>query len=528
VILYVRLALGALLSTALLACVDNAALFGPGPPPEAPRMVLPMGELQLYEDDTLRVEVPGAENGLTAQLLVVDSARAVHWRSALVPVDGNRAELPISAVPAAVQRGGGVFLTGVLTRSSGQRLYATDDSASATQLSGAALRSLRLWAGRRVVAPGAAVPSDLVLAPEFAMGFYGQPNAGLGTLDLSADGEVGPSYATSVTPIRLAYRGGVLATLGSGGSALGFHRVTSDGVSEPVVRLLPPMDLELDTLLRGGVRPFAHAIRLGCDEAECRSVFAVVTSQMQLLDGTARGGGSSVLRLEDAPTETEGGPARPPLVIPAYHDVLAGDTALAAKVFTPASDGSRRLMYTRSDASACLATSIGGDVLAAGGNGVLYVAPAGPQAPCGPGSALLRIENAGTGEARASVLGIRNTMADDRISGIVGLELSPDGSFLLVQVDDGVLLVDASLRVLGRVSVAGARQVAWASGPGSPRFVVADDTGATVFDARTLAVVARIECGPVQGPMVFLSREGRRDVLAAPVEGGFVVVQVTP
>ena len=66
------------------------------------------------------------------------------------------------------------------------------------------------------------------------------------------------------------------------------------------MRLLPAMDLDLDTLVRGGVRPFGHALRLACDNAECRSVFAVVTSSMQLLDGTVRGAGSSVLRVEDA------------------------------------------------------------------------------------------------------------------------------------------------------------------------------------------------------------------------------------
>lgn len=522
---FIRLALGALLSTALLACVDNASLFGPGTPAEAPRMVLPLGEVELYEDDTLRVEVADAENGLTAQVLVLDSARSVLWRSALVPVEGNRAGVPISGLPASVARGGARFVTGVLTRATGERLYATDDSISAAQLSGAAVRSLQLWAGRRVLIQAAGVPVDLVLAPELALGFFPQPNeGGVGTLDLSGDGGLGPTYSTSLRPIHLSYRAGVLAALGSGGSALGFLRVASEGVSDPVVRLLPAMDLELDTLVRGGVRPFGHAIKLACDTGECRSVFAVVTSSMQLLDGTVRGAGSSVLRVEDAVADAL---ARPPLVLPGFHEVVRGDTALLANVFTPAPDGTRRPIYTRPGASACLATSLGGDFVAAGTNGVVYVATAAGQAPpCGPGTAVLRIDNAGTGEAGVSALGIRNTMADDRIAGVLGLELSADGSFLLALVDDGVLLLDPHLRVLGKVAVSGAQHVAWAMGSGSPQFAVADATGIAIYDASTLTAVARSECGRIQGPMVFLTREGRPAVLAGPIAGGFVVVQV--
>jgi hypothetical protein len=463
-------ALAALLG--LAACMDRPALFEPAEGGAAV-LRLPAGELAFYESDTLRVAVEDAPAGARVQLLLLDPARAVLWRSALVPIAGGAANVPVEEIPAAVTRGAALLLTGTVADAEGRRLYASDDSAAVASLAQAATRTVRVWAGRRVRAGDGGTPPDLAAAPELGRVFFPVPEAGaVGVLELSGDGRLGGTFPAGVRPERVAYRAGVLAALGAGGGEISFMRADAAGTSPPSSALLPALELELDTTFLGAVRPVGRALALGCTAAACAEVFAAVPSGVQVLEGTvAQPGTAGVLRVVGARVDGGVDAPLPRLVLPGFTDALRGDTSAAAAVFAPAApSGGRELLQRRDAVSACLSTALGGSRLAAGSDGVVFVAGAGPA--CGPGTSILRIEAAPGDDAAASALAIRNTQAEDRLGTVLDLQLSDDGAALLVLGEDGVAVLDPYLRVRGTLTVAGARAVAWLRGGAGERFVV--------------------------------------------------------
>jgi hypothetical protein len=511
--------------------MDRPALFEPGEDPGV-QLRLPTGELAFYESDTLGVTLQASsQDGLRVQLLLLDSARTVLWRSALVPVRGEAGEVPVEAIPAGIERGAALLLTGVVADPDGRRVYASDDSAAAPTLAEAAVRTARVYAGQRVRAGDGAAPADLAAAPELERAFFPVPGeSAVGVLDLSGEGRLLGSVPAGVRPGRVAYRAGVLAVLGAGGGELSFLRADAAGISAPASALLPALELELDTTFLGAVRPTGRALALGCADAGCADVFAAVPSGVQVIEGqVAQPGSAGVLRVVGtSPGEPAAGP-RPALVLPAFTDVLRGDTSTLAAVFGPAApSGGRELLQRLSAASLCLSTALGGSRLAAGADGVVYVAGSGDGAgpACGAGTAILRIEGAATGSAAASALAIRNTLAEDRLGTVLDLQLSDDGAALLVLGEEEVAVLDPFLRVRGTLAVAGAQSVAWLRGGGGTRFAVAAAAGVTVYDAARLTPVARLPLGPTAGPLVYLHRAAGADLIAAAIPGGFVVAPV--
>jgi hypothetical protein len=512
---------------AATACMDRPALFEPGETGEGVRVTLPAGELAVYERDTVRIAVEGDLNGgMRAQLLILDGARAVLWRSADVPVREGQATLPVEGVPAAVERGAPLLLTAVLLDAAGNRLYASDDSAAAT-LAKAAVRTVRVYAGRRIRVAGSTTPIDLAGAPERALAFFPLPEEGMvGVLDLSADGEVSGYVPVAARPERVAYRAGLLAILGAGGGEVTWVRPEGDEWSTVRRLALPALELELDTLTSAAVRPTARALALGCGEATCTDPYALLPSGVQVLDGSVpdpTGGGA--LRVVSAAAEGSAGAAVPSLVLPGYSDAVRADTSVTAAVFAPVAAG-RELVQRRDGASMCLATALGDVLVAAGRDGVVYAAADGVQPVCGPGTGIVRIEEAAAPAARLSSLAIRNTLAEDRIARIADLQLSDDGRSLLVLGDESVTVLDPFLRVRGTLPVPGARSVSWLRGSEKHRFAVADADGVSVYDALRLTRIARIPFGPTAGPMVYLTRASGTDVIAAAIPGGFVVAPV--
>lgn len=511
------------------ACVDRPRLFEP-PGPPAINMALPAGEIEVHERDSVRVSVSGESTALRAQLLLLDSAGGVLWRSRLVPVAGGRADVPVEDVPAAVERGAAVFITGLVAEEDGTRYYASDDTVAATRLGDAARRPARVWAGQRVQTGDGAVPGDLTLDADRERAYF--PITGtsaVGILDLAGPGRISGSFDAGFRPGRVDYRAGVLAVLGASGGELSLVRIGQDAASGSGT-LLPALELELDTTFLGAVRPTGRGLAVSCLDDACRDAFALVPSTLQVIEGSVpEPTAASVLR-QLSPDGEAGVSGVPALALPAYAGVLRGDTSADATVFSPRTpDGDRAQVLSREDVSVCLATSLGGALLAAGPPGVVYlVSPSAGEPACGPGTRIVRLDGVGTSGVSVSALAVRNTMADERLAGVTDLRVADSGGAVLALAGDAVLVLDPYLRVTGSVPAMDARVVAWLRGASgaSDRFAVADGGGITVYDAQQLTVVHRVRVGPTQGPLVFLQRASGERVVAAATAGGFVVATV--
>lgn len=500
-------------------CADQPALF-PGTPEPAPRVVLPAGDLAVYEQDTVTLDVRG-DGAARAQLLVLDSAGAVLWRSEEAPVRGAAAAVPVSGVGIGVPRGAVLRVTGALVTRDGERYYASDDTAAVRTLSAAATRAMRIFAGRRVRAwSGSNAPADLVAAPELGLAFYANTPQGLiGTLELSGNGGLREPVAAGAAPAKLAYSRGVLAALSADGGEVSFLRAGPEGLSPERRTLLPALEIEADTSFLAAARPAGRTLALACAPG-CDAPVAVIPSALVVLKGTA-GAAPGVVRIVPADSTA---PSR--LVLPGHESAVRGDSAVALAVFTPmAPDGSRRLLQSRAGASRCLSASLP-DVVALAPDGRLYAGSAATPPPCGPGTRIVRLDSALSGAPAVSALAVRNTLAEARLGAVGDLQLSDDGTRLLVRGDSAVLVTDADLRVLGTLPVTGATAVAWLRGAGAPaRIAVADSTGVAVYDAARLTRLVHIPVGRTARPLVFVHR-AEEDVLAAPIAGGFVVARV--
>ena len=517
--LFLNLVLAAGLFAGVSGCAEQPPLFS-GAGEETVRAVLPVQAGRLFERDTVRLEVRGRASRV--QLLLLDSTgTAVLWRSGeTVPGTGGTTAVAVDGVPAAVERGAALMLTASVTALDGSRYYASDDTGAARTLAEAAKRRVVLYAGRRVAAwQGPGVALEMVVVPELRGAVYVDPaSGGIASLDLSGGGSLGGGVPWDAPAGRLAYRDGILASLAADGGAISFFRATADGIRLIRRAALPALELESDTTLLAAARPTGRALGLTCGDP-CAAPVAVVASELIVLKGAVPGVGPGVLRILPADSAAE-----PRVVLPAYGDALRGDSAVDVRVFgAREADGSRALLQAQSAVSRCLATALGQAHLAGGSQGSLYVGAGGAAPPCGPGTRILRVDGAVADAPVVSALAVRNTVAEARLGPVQRMDVSEDGSRLLVVSDSAVAVADRDLHVLGSIARAGLVAVTWLRGAGAPRwFAVSDSAGATVYDGARMREVARLAIGPTAGPLVFLHRTDA-DVLAAAIPGGFVV-----
>ena len=511
-----------LIAAAALAaagCTDQPALF-PGTDPRPPRVVLPAGEIAVYEQDTIVIDVRG-DGAVRAQLLALDSAGAVVWRSEEAPVTGTIASVAVSDVGSGIARGTMLRVTGAVVTAQGERFYASDDTAAVRTLSESASRPMRVFAGRRIRLAGGVHATDLVAAPDLGLAYYAVASRGIvGAVDPTGGGRLQGGIEAGGGPAKLAYAGGVLAALSLDGGEVSFMRAGAGGLSLIRRTLLPALEIEADTTFVAAVRPAGGALALACLPG-CEAPVAVVPSGLVVLKGSG-GAVPGAVRIVPAIDSL----AAPRLVLPGYESAVRGDSAVTLTVFTPtAPDGTRRLLQRRSGASRCLSTSLP-DLVALSADGRLYAGSAASTPPCGPGTRIVRWDTVLSDAPATSALGVRNTLAEARLGPVADLQLSDDGARLLVRGDSGVAVTDADLRVLATLSIPGATAAAWLRGAGAPaRIAIADSTGVAIYDAARMTRLAHVAIGSTAGPIVFL-RHGGGDVVVAPISGGFVVAGV--
>lgn len=521
----------ALLLALLLAagCVDQGELFGPDRGVEgeaAPRLALAAGSHTLYEGDRVLLRpdrVPAA--GAKAELLVLDGSGAVVWRSDPVQVQHDEVAIEVRGLPATLYGAEGLSVTASLIDARGARTFASDDTAAATVLASAARREARFWAGR-VTAEEVGAPQSVALdAARGRLFFASADRYSVGAVDLES-GAVEPALlSVSSGPVALSVGAGRLGALTEGGIRLVLWDLAS--LASRGSRIMPPAKLHMvwaktppDSAGKQewesrtfGVRPYAGGLALGCADPTCSVPMGYAPSA-----AFGPGAGPGVLRR----LPLLGGELSP-LVVPEFHYTHPVDT-VPARVWTVVPDaagGDSVAAYT-DYGSRCLSLAIGAGVVATSARpgAPLYVAHDAPQEVCGGGTRLMRLDGADTATPRLSSMAQWNQHGENRIGRIHEIRVSPDAAWVLVRGDEWVYLLDAELRLRGRIPEEGPTAIAWVEGrAGAPRFGVAGPGGVSVYEAERMTRVGRMPVGPVRSGRMVLRRDADGVTLAA-VPGG--------
>lgn len=517
----------ALLALALAGatgCIDQGALFGPGPETRdgAPRVRLPAARYTLFEGDRVALRLEALEGHARAELVVLDAAREVVWRSGPVQAADTVVGVPVGALLPRLLADTTLSLTAAV-EAGGTRVWATDDTAAVLSRERAATRPVRFHAGR-VVALDAGRPRSFALDPIGGRLYFAAPGrAVIGVVDL-ASGREEEGTAVPSGPVALRFHDGRLGALISGGTELAVFRVAPALTLSHRV-LLPTLVLDVQTLrvaaegdtppqvdtLRATVRPYAAGLGWGCPDSECESPLAFASSGLAGPDPAAAG--AVIRRVPLAAT------AAAPLVVPVFQPGWAADTVPSrVRIFAATASGGDSLVHLTEDGLGCATTVLGHGVfdLSPARPGALYAGSADRPA-CGDGTRLTRIDDAASARPRLSALARRNQLGEDRIGRVLELRVSPDGLLVLVRTADAVHLLDADLRLRGTVEVPAASAVAWVEGPepGSDHFAVASDRGVILYDAARRREAGRFPLGSTGEGLLVVWRTGGEMVAAA-------------
>lgn len=506
-------------------CIDRGALItDPVAERDLPLVRHTQAGYTLYEGDSVRVVLDRAAGaaGSGAELLVVNAAREVLWRSAEVTVRDSSVTLPVAAVPSTLFGDTTLFLTATL-RVRGTRVYATDDTIAVVERERAALRPVRFFPGR-VVGVRIGGPQSLALDPATGrLYFASATRAEIGVVDLAAGDRLGV-FGVPSGPVALSFRAGLLAALIADGTELSIIDVATGAGSERRV-LLPTLSLRvLTTVLQAMdttparvdtldaiVRPFGQGLALGCTDTACERMVAFTSSDLASADSEAR---SAVRRLA-----VRGSEPVAPLLVPRFVSGLPTDTVSSSiAVFGSARSGTDSLVQARSDALRCPSVSVGDGPfdVAPGPGSLLYATTREDVEPCGAGTRLMRIDHAASTDSTFSLLARRNLIGENRIAVANEVRVSPDGVYVLVRTTVGIHLFDADLRLRATLPLTRATAVAWLQGPEarSTHFAVASAEGVVVYDTARRLPSARFPIGATRESMLALWRSGT-DIVAA-------------
>lgn len=495
--------------------MDQEDLFGPEPVAGAPLVRLTAESYELHAGDrvALKIENLDARRG-TAELLVLDAARAVVWRSPAVAVEDTVVHVPVSGFPDAVLALSGLSLTATI-EADGKRFYASNDTAAASTREEAAVRPVRFLSGTAVGVDAGRIQS-MALDPASGRLYFSAPDrARIGVLDLRSGEELAAVPVPS-GPVSLGFFQGRLGALMADGTELGIF----DAGGELALRqrvLLPTLRLQVQTLrtpadstrpaevdtLSGTVRPYAQGFAWGCSDPGCTA--PVVFAASSLVAGETPSTAASVMRRVAITADVE------PLLVPRFQPGLLASDTIASRVrtFATGAGGADSLVADRADRLRCPSLALDANAfdVARGASAVLYVATVA--AGCGEGTRILRIDGAGSEHPQVNALALRNLSGEDRVGDVAEIRVSPDARHVLVRGSDRVHLFDADLRLRGSIDVAGVSSVAWVDGGGEAEwFAVASPLGVALYDTSRRTEVARVSVGSSRNGMLLTWRDG--------------------
>jgi hypothetical protein len=534
-----RASLHVSLLLALAACVEAPELFAPegGLPP--PVLALGTDTLTVREGDRLALRIK-AHEAVRAEILLVDSTRAVLWRSGTSERLRDSASFVFAGLPVEVARARRVFLTGSLVDGAGRRVFATTDTAPAPSLARAALRPVVVYEGKLLPVDGRVVA--LAAARDLGRVYFADQARGrVGTVEL-ATLTLGTGFAAGAQPEALAYTHGRLGVLSNGGVELAAFDVAAGGrllsstVLPPLVARVAVPSRQTDAsgrpvvqTYRYQVRPYARNLALVCTGGApgCAEVAAFGSSDM--VDPVSGSGGTGLRQIGFA------GRAAIPLLVAPVHDLATTvrDSTAASLVLLDAAlpTGRDSVVHTAEGVGRCGLLTAGGAAVAASPlpGGPVYVGLDPRGSECDPEVPLIRLDRAVGPLAAVSVLAYRNLLGENRIQETRALDVSEDGSRLLVLDRDRVHLLDDVLRLRASLAVPGARAAAWLrdAGPAS-RFAVVVGDAVEVYGAADLVLQGRTVLGPLSGQIAFVRAGGANVVVAVPRDARGVLVARIP
>ncbi|HEY0035624.1 MAG TPA: hypothetical protein VGB66_02990, partial [Longimicrobium sp.] len=178
----------------------------------------------------------------------------------------------------------------------------------------------------------------------------------------------------------------------------------------------------------------------------------------------------------------------------------------------------------------CNMLNSGGAAIAASprDNGSIYVGLTGRATDCLLDVALVRIDNPDDPLPVVSALAFRNLLGEDRITETRALDVSEDGSRVLVLDREHVHLLDDALRVRASLRVPGVQAAVWLreTGPVS-RFAVVTEDAVEIY-GTDLVRQGRIVLGKLAGLAAFARVGGETVVVVAPRDAKGVLVARIP
>jgi hypothetical protein len=284
------------------------------------------------------------------------------------------------------------------------------------------------------------------------------------------------------------------------------------------------------------VRPYARNLALVCEGpgSDCAEVAAFGSSDMQDAGTGSQGVGLRVVSFA-------GRTGYPFLAAPRFdlatvaRDSFPADLAtLDASVPT----GRDSVVYQAGGVGRCNMLNSGGTAVAASPtpNGSIYVALDPRVSDCKLGVPLIRLDHpAGPGAtpgaqpSRVSVLAFRNLLGENRITESRALDVSEDGSRLLVLDRDRVHILDDALRLRKTLAVPGVQAAAWLREEGAvSSFAVVTEDAVEVYAARDMVRQGKLVLGRLSGLAAFARVNGETVVVVVPRDGKGVLVARIP
>jgi len=544
------LAAGAL-ALALAACVDQPGLFDPGTETpvsaDAPILRLSTDTLALREGDRLSFPVnTRGSKSVRAEIFLVDSARNVLWRSGTGPAVRDSASVSFTGLPADVARGRRVFLTGALVDEAGKRVYATRDTAPAASLARAALQPALVYEGHLLAVEGRVVA--LAAARDLGRVYFADQVKGtIGVVDLTTLA-LRPAFAVGAHPEALAYMRGRLGVLSDAGVEVAAFDVAA-GNRLLSKTLIPPLlaTFEVPTDQRDAsgnpviqkfryhVRPYARNLALTCADGgpACAEVAAFGSSEMLESDAAGQGVGLREVGFGGRTGYPFLAAPRHQLATSAKDSLAAAMTTLDASVLT----GRDSLVYQAAGVGRCNVLNSGGTAIAGSPhpNGSVYVGVDPRVSECRLNVPLIRLDRPdgpagpGTEPSHFSVLAYRNMLGENRITETRALDVSEDGSRVLVLDRDRIHIMDDALRLRETLAVPGVQAAAWLREEGAAsRFAVVTEDAVEIYGSRDMVRQGRIVLGKLAGLAAFARVNGETVVVVVPRDAKGVLVARIP
>jgi hypothetical protein len=276
------------------------------------------------------------------------------------------------------------------------------------------------------------------------------------------------------------------------------------------------------------VRPYARNLALVCagPGSDCPEVAAFGSSEMQDAAGSQGVGLREVT--------FAGRTGFPFLAAPSFDIATVAKDSFPAELTTldaSVPTGRDSIVYQGAGVGRCNLLNAGGTAIAGSPhpNGSIYVGLDPRVSDCKLDVPLIRLDRPDAPGTHFSLLAFRNLLGENRITETRALDVSEDGSRVLVLDRDRIHIVDDALRLRETLAVPGVQAIAWLreEGPVS-RFAVVTEDAVEIYGSRDMVRQGKIVLGRLSGLAAFARVNGETVVVVVPRDAKGVLVARIP